>query len=233
MAVAFNNADAAVRQAGGSFSASLSVTAGNPNLCAFACVAWDNVAGLTLSAITYDGVDISGNACGVVDNNNKLYAQVFYIINPPTGGKTLAVTVSGANEIYVALPSFYGVHQTTPYRNATNGGGSASAGNPAAGTNYKLTVTSATGDMTLTCLNGGLNNTVTSSQTRSAFSTAGTNSYATDYGTGAATVDHTWSCLGGSLANSAIAIVGFSIQPPSSGTAKTPAFQLQNSGSHF
>lgn len=222
MAVAFNNASGVARQGGTNpVSAPMSVTAGGSNLCAFACLAWDNTAGLSISSVTYGGVTMT--SCGAVDNNGTIFSQVFYLVNPPTGSNSLVVTLSGTPaDLYFDLVSFTGVDQTTPVRPATytTGAGTAQAGT----TSYSLVISSDANDLTLSCLNGGLNNVITTNQTRGGFSTAGTDSYAHDRATTAASsVTHTWS---GSGSSKPIAIVGFSIQALSSGNTYNVSLTL-------
>lgn len=221
MAVSLLNNNAALFAASGSLSGSQTVNAGGTNVVAFVCVGWDNISGLSVSAITYGGNTMT--ACGSAAQQNgtpsvgtdTLYAQWFYLINPPTSSNTLAITVSGGtvNEIYATLVAYQGVHQTTPVRASsyqTNVGS-------AVGT-LAITIPSNSNDVTVSTITEGRNAGQTTNQTQNTADTNGTMSRTDDHcTTPASSVTHTWT----TNVNDGMALAGFSIQAASSGTTYT------------
>lgn len=217
MAVAFLNKGVPVRGATSPTGDAFSVTASGSNRCAFACIAYDIAAGMSVTGVTYGGQAMT--ACGPASHNSTShdYAEVWYLVNPPTGSNTLAITVSGTiTDIYRNLVSFTGVNQTTPVRpgtyfNHTNAqvfDGSSL---------YSLAVSSNANDLTLTCLNGGGLSLSGTNQTLDGLSNAGVESFGSDHATtAAASVTHTWTA---GAPSSNMAILGFSINgDPSSVT---------------
>lgn len=221
MAVAFNNAGTAVQGITSPTSDSFSVTAGGSNLCAFACLAYDARSGQSISGVTYGGVAMTSCGAASHDTTSHDYSEVWYLVNPPTGSNTLAVTVAGGlDDIYRNLVSYTGVDQTTPVRAGTYFNKTGSIVTDGSG-NLSQTVTSAVGDLTLTCVNGGASNniTVAAGQTRRGNSAAGNRSFAHDDKTGAASVTHTWS---GGGAGVHCSMMGFSIMAAGAAAATTP-----------
>lgn len=196
-------------------SRNFTINAGGTNTMLFVTLAYDQAGSMAVTAITFASQAMT--SCGsAATNTGTIYAQVFYLANPPSGAGTLSVTVSGTiTDIYTGTVVFQGVNQTTPVRPGTYQNLGASTDGSG---NYSLVVSSNTSDLTLTCLNGGLGNVITSNQTRDCISSLGGDSYAADHATtAAASVTHTWN--GG--ASGLIAIVGFSIQGPSTSGAMT------------
>lgn len=202
-----------------------SVTNSGTNRCAFACIAYDKAAGMSVTGVTYGGLAMI--PCGPASVNPSPafdYAQVWYLVNPPTGSNTLAITVAGTvQDIYRNLVVFQNVHQTTPVRpgtyfNHTNAQVFDGA------SHYSLVVSSNTNDLTLTCLNGGGLSITGSNQTSDGLSNAGGESFGSDHATiSGASVTHTWTA-GAPSGN--LAIVGFSITSASANLTTTNTKQV-------
>lgn len=211
--VTFNNTNTIGHCVSSPCTVSLSVTAGGTNTMAFAIVGWDKTDAVTMSC-TYGGNAMT--SAGAQDENTVsslfAYSQVFYLAAPPTGANNLVCTASGTvADIYENIVSFTNVNQTTPVRP----GSYQNPSNPAfdGSGNYSIVITSNTSDLTLTAMNSGFSAGPTSNQTRDGTNTAGNYGYCHDHATTAASsVTHTWA----GSANENIAIVGFSIQAPSS-----------------
>lgn len=213
MAVAFNNTNTMAHVSAASFSGSMNVTAGGSNIVAFAAIGFDFLASESITGVTYGGSSMT--SCGAASTNatSNSHTQGFYLINPPTGSNTLAVT-GNANvaELYVNLISFTGVDQTTPVRPGTY---ATSSGNS---TSPSLVISSNANDLTLSIVNAGPVSLSSTNQTSDGISTAGNNAAGSDHATtAAASVTHTWTQVSGQWA-----IAGFSIQAVSIGgfTAK-------------
>src|ERR1035441_761242 len=119
--VTFNNANTPTFQAGASYSHAFAVTAGGENLVAFATLNWDYAGTLSVSSITYGGSAMT--ACGAAEQVNTgsrmLYVQAYYLVGPPTGSNTLAVSIPSAHEVVANLVSVAGANQSTPVRAGT------------------------------------------------------------------------------------------------------------------
>lgn len=87
-------------------------------------------AGAALSA-TYNGVSMTSVGVRHSNDSDAGFGQMFYLVNPPTGSNTVAVSVSGwlANnaDIIAGSVSFTGVDQSTPVQNYTNNAGDGSS----------------------------------------------------------------------------------------------------------
>jgi len=216
MAVSFNNTNTAQNYAGSSFTdtTNFSVTAGGSNLCAFAVLEFDDFAGGSLqsvTSITYGGRTMTP-CSSVLYSSAGLNIQAFYLVNPPTGLNTLVVTCSAAvAEIYANIVSFSNVNQTTPMRPSTYQTQIGTAENPSSVT---MTISSATTDLTLSiCCSPAPQ---TTNQTVDSSNVVGTyNLYSDHCTTPASSITDTWTLSGGT----GYAFLGFSIQPPSLGTA--------------
>lgn len=216
MAVALLNHGTMGQSATGSVSAAFSVTNSGANRCAFAVVAWDKAASLSVTSITYGGQTMT--SCGIAGlsttgGSHFCYCQIFYLVNPPTGSNTLAITVAGGTvtDVYYNLVAFTGVNQATPVRAGTYQSSTAAAGVVADG----LTITSNVNDLTITVVNGEGLGVVTSNQTSDTTNTVGSYGSGSDHATTAATsVTHTYTGLTAADGS----IVGFSIDGDPSGT---------------
>jgi len=94
---------------------------------------------LTLS-VTYNGIAMTSLAKEHSNNGTRGYSQLFYLVNPPSGSHTVAVTIAGGNaDLEGGSVSFTGVDPTVPLRNATLAAGS--------NTTATVSVPSAAGDM--------------------------------------------------------------------------------------
>lgn len=204
MPVAFNNAGTPTRTGASSTSSAFSVTAAGSNRCAFALIGFNNVTGLSVTSVTYGGIAMTAAGTPAHNVTSHAYTAIYYLVNPPTGSNTLAVTCSGSTvEIYVNLVSFTGVDQTTPVRAASYTTATGSSAAPA------VTVPSNASDKTISCcLPGGVNVTATN-QTSDGLNVTGTMSFGSDHETGtAASVTHTWT----TDASGQWAVSGLSIQ---------------------
>jgi hypothetical protein len=207
--VAFLNTNTAVRSVTSPLSTSFSVTAGGSNTVAFLCLAYDGDTNSVSSAVTYGGQTMT--SAGTVSHNTAFthpFAEVYYLVNPPTGPNTLSASVSGTiQEIYANLVTFTGVNQAAPIRSGTYAKTDSIAFN--ASSQLPLTVTSNVVDLTMTCIEGGAQAINTSSQTSDGLVNLGTDSMGSDHSTtAAASVTHTWT-VGGTTGSGTM--VGFSI----------------------
>jgi len=102
---------------------------------------------LTTHTCTYDGVAMT--SLGLKHSNNQVngFVELFGLVNPPTGTKTVVSFVQGSAGGIVSSEagsiSFTGVDQTTPFGTAVTAAGDNSSGS----TPPQATVVSATGDM--------------------------------------------------------------------------------------
>jgi hypothetical protein len=187
-------------------SVSKTVTAsGHPNLAAFACVGYDTN-GTTVTAITYGGQAMTSAGAAAFYSGWHQYAQMFYLVNPPTGSNTLAITVSAGGGINANLVSFYGVNQTTPVRSGTYNTYTGSGANPS----FTITSNTSPGDLTMSCITYGGAAGVTTNQTSDGVENSGEGSHneASDHATTpASSVTHTWTMVA-----EGAAMAGFSIQ---------------------
>jgi hypothetical protein len=116
--VAFNTSGTGVYQSGTSFSQAYTIPSGS-NQVTLAVVGWGHATGETISAITLGGSAMTscGAAISTSDGGWVTYTQCFYLINPATGSKTLAITAtSGTTGIMANVRTFTSVNQTTPIR---------------------------------------------------------------------------------------------------------------------
>jgi hypothetical protein len=225
MAVALLNAGTPVQGTTSPTSDAFTVTASGTNRCAFAAIAYDIAAGMSVTGVTYGGQAMT--SCGAASSNptSHDYAAVWYLVNPPTGSNSLAITVAGTiTDIYRNLVAFTGVNQTTPVRAGTYFNHTTAQVYDGSA-HYSLVVTSNTNDLTLTVLNGGGGGITATTQTSDGISTAGLESFGSDHATTAASsVTHQWT---GSAAGN-LAIVGFSINGDPAGAIQVPR-DLQHS----
>ena len=127
--VTLNNRNTVVAAFGkSSLSTPMSVTAGGSNTVAFATVWVDEGSGTSGTTFnvtaTYGGQAMTSAGPASYDYNYApISAQVFYLVNPPTGTNTLAVNATASSgtiqEVVANLVSYNGVNQTTPVRPGT------------------------------------------------------------------------------------------------------------------
>src|ERR1019366_1354200 len=127
--VTFNNTNTAVAVLGSSsFSKPMTINAGGSNTVAFATVWVDEgsgVAGATFNVTaTYGGQAMTSAGPAAYDYNYApISSQVFYLVNPPTGTNTLAISATASSgtiqEVVANMVSYNGVNQTTPVRPGT------------------------------------------------------------------------------------------------------------------
>lgn len=205
--VAFVNVNTSINQAGGSFSQSMTVNSGL-NLVAFARVVWDDTPGLSVSAITYGGQAMTAAGAAVYNSDSNIYAQAFMLANPPIGSNTLAITVTGANEIFADLIVFSGVNQATPVAP-----GSYTTSTGFSSTTMSVTIPSAVGNQTFSVgsIGNEFYNTAMTNQTLDSNNETGSFEQQTDHETdpaGASSVTHTWTWSGDS---GSFALLGLSV----------------------
>lgn len=206
-AVAFNNVSTTDRQAGGSYSGSHTINSGS-NLVAIAAITWDGVTGQDVTAITYGGNTMtSAGTASTAGTAGGAGLHLYYLVAPPTGANTLAVTVSGTpTEIYATMISFTGVDQATPIR---SGSYFAAVSSQAAGTTFTHAINSNANDLTMTVMSDdtGISGT---NQTQKWNNTTGVMEQYDDIATtAAASVSHTWTFLS---SNAQFVFVGLSVQ---------------------
>lgn len=207
MSVTFVNGNTPVRQVGGSFSSTFNISATSANHVALAHLAYDQTAGLTVSAITLGGVAMT--SCGAAKQSaadgggNFTFVESFYLLNPTSGAAvTLAVTVTGANEIYANVVVAVGSFPPTITNYTSAGGGAAS-------TSLGVTVTSSASELTMSAASvaGGAVLTGTT-QTSDGIEASGSYTMGSDHcTTPGASITHTWTA--DSLGE--FAVIGFSI----------------------
>jgi hypothetical protein len=220
--VVFNNANTMSHASGTSLTATVTVAAGHSNLAAFACVARDGANGSTVTSITLGGQSMTsaGTAAGPRGGAAE-YAQLFYLVNPPTGSNTLAITTSAGLDIQADLVSFYGVSQTTPVRPGTY---RTTGGDAANGATLAIASSTSPGDLTMSCLcaysmaNNGTN------QTQDGYNGIGNATSASDHATVAgSTVTHSWSNNYGDWVMAGLSIMAQPVPPVLSFDSGCPA----------
>lgn len=213
--VSLNNANTIQTVAANTFSGSMSVTAGCTNCVAFVIADFTPNAG-AINTITYGGNTMtSAGTRQVTGTGTAAWASVWYLINPPTGSNTLAITGNGSvTQIITNLISFSGVDQTTPVRVGTYQGTNANSS-----ATISQTITSAVTDLTFSTTVAGSSapSLNTSNQTSDGISNSGAEAAGSDHATtAAASVTHTWTY---SASSASPAMIGFSIAaavaPPS------------------
>lgn len=199
VALVNSNTAAVDPSAGGSVT--FTATAGT-NLACFAFFEWDGAgASDNISGVSWATVPMT--AVGVTATNSTLtgFSKAFYIANPTTGSNSLAFTMTGASEFYVAMDCYSGVDQTTPVRSGTyQSTTNASSANPT------LIITSNVNDLTTTSISDGTGLSGTN-QTQNYVNAGGSlEIYGDRATTAAASVPHTWT-----MASGAYDMLGFSI----------------------
>jgi hypothetical protein len=217
MAVTFNNNNTDVQATNASsFSASMSVTAGQSNLAAVARIIISGATGASgiSGQVTYNSVNMT--AAGAFQGDARSGGAVLYALGgSATGSNTLAFSITNgpASTIYADLTSYFNVNQSTPVRPSSF----TSAFLTTSASTIAATVNSATGDMTTTCASDSSGATTVSStnQTQRNIDNGGHTSFGSDDAAGAATVTHTWTLAANSTGR---LIAGFSIQQVSAAT---------------
>ena len=203
-AVAFNNTNTMTQTTGTSASSSFSVTNAGSNRAAFVCVLFDVSPSAAITSVTYGGNTMTSAGSPAFNNSSDDFAQIFYLVNPPTGSNTLTVTGNAnVSELYVNLISYTGVDQTTPVRPSTYNTATGNSGSSS------LTVTSNSSDLTMSCNTGAGQGAGTTNQTSDGTNNNGNHGGGSDHATTpASSVTHTWT-FGGSTPWT---IAGLSIQ---------------------
>src|SRR6266436_718529 len=124
-----------------SFSDSTNLTVGTgSNRALLALLAWSSTAAPTGISITWDGVALSAVSSANSVHGTAGNTQIYGLVNPNSGTKTLAGSWTGSRDFYVAAIAYTGVEQSSAANAFTSGsfanGGSTSASitiNPAFG----------------------------------------------------------------------------------------------------
>lgn len=177
----------------------------------------------TVTGINWDD---AGSPAAMTQNGTRLFqlarADIWYLIAPVPGSKTIKVTYSGSGECAAGSSSWFGVDQLTPFNAASpqNGGDRVVNFQP------NVTVTSAVGEQVIDCVTDAYNAAGTedapaqgSGQTKNYGLSIGSNasSYASSDEPGAASVVMDWTGYQ-STSNGDWAIVAVSFRPaPPSG----------------
>lgn len=108
MAVAFDAAS-------GAAATSVNHTASGTNRLAMVKVGWFD-AGVTVSGVTYGGNAMTAGPTETHPDQSNVKSAVFYLINPPTGSQSVAVTYSGGtpSSLEIDVTTFTGAHQSSP-----------------------------------------------------------------------------------------------------------------------
>ena len=226
-AVTFNNTNTAVAAFGkSSLSAPMSVTAGGSNTVAFATVWVDQGSGAPGTTFnvtaTYGGQAMTSAGATSYDYNYApISAQVFYLVNPPTGTNTLVVNATASSgtiqEVVANLSSFNGVNQTTPVRPGTYQ--TLHSANGVTVGSFTATISSNPSDLTLSAVEATYNFTSPASNQTVDGTNAAYYKVGSDHATTAASsISDTWSFTN---PYAFYAYVGFSIQAASGGGTPT------------
>ena len=226
--VTFNNTNTAVAAFGkSSLSAPMSVTAGGSNTVAFATVWVDQGSGASGTTFnvtaTYGGQAMTSAGATSYDYNYApISAQVFYLVNPPTGTNTLVVNATASSgtiqEVVANLSSFNGVNQTTPVRPGTYQ--TLHSANGVTVGSFTATISSNPSDLTLSAVEATYNFTSPASNQTVDGTNAAYYKVGSDHATTAASsISDTWSFTN---PYAFYAYVGFSIQAASGGGTPTP-----------
>jgi hypothetical protein len=95
----------------------------------------------TVSSITYDGVSLIQAATERYSNDPQVRSYLFYLVNPPSGTKTISVSFSGSTAAVGGSISYANINQTNPLQlTSTNSGSgtSQSVSSTASGSYNKL-----------------------------------------------------------------------------------------------
>lgn len=223
MAIAFNNTNTPKEGVSNVFSNAFSVTAGGTDTVAFALLfarAPGNVPALS-GNVTYGGQTMTGTGSAYSTGVGSFLFDIYALANPPTGSNTLAFNGDGVTTVLEAnLISLTGVHQATPFRSATAGGRQAATG----GATETITVTSASGDFTLTLLSNSGSNITSTDKTSDGINNALTRTYASDHAASVgSSVSHVWTIASGSFC----AQFGVSVQPAAGGFFGRPYYEVR------
>lgn len=220
MSVAFVNAGSANRSATSPLSFNFAASAGS-NRCVFVVVGYDNSSGMSVTSVTFNGVNLASAGAAAHNTTGHEYAEIWYLLEAsiPSGSQSIVITVSGTlGDIYGNAICFSGVDQTNPVR-----GGTYITPN-----SNSQTVTSDANDLTICALNGGSAGVGTpqSGQTTSdGVSNAGNYGFGSDHATtGGASITHTWSGTNNP------AMVAFSIKAFGAATVTYPQLERYTRG---
>ena len=151
------------------------------------------VGGVSFGTSGVSGVTWNGVAMTLVDQlKPDMAASLWYIVAPPTGSSTVAITFDGLWQGYGIVSSFQDVNQTTPIGTAAKTSGT--------GETASLTVSSASGETVVDAL-GCYPNVPTVGAGQTVIGSVGSNSGgdrwgAHSYEAGAASVSMGWSGAG-------------------------------------
>jgi len=168
----------------------------------------DDVAGLTVNSVTYNGLALT--RAGIRLSAQEACSELWYLLNPPSGTFNVVVnasSVQAADAMHVGVTTFTGVNQSTPFGTVVT--------NTGTGTLTTVTVASAVGELVYAtmALDDARNSTVGAGQTELFTGIAGVASSdgirsAASTKPGAASVTSTWT-----VATDAWATISVSIKP--------------------
>jgi hypothetical protein len=172
----------------------------HPNLALVVQIVFSNDPGVT--TVTWDQGG-SNQACTLIKSQFQTRgAQLWGLVNPVQGQKLLRVVTTNSVTCIIGTTSYYNVDQTggvTTFHDAVSNTGTS--------TTVSLTITSATGELTVDCF-GSPTGTGSPTQSLLGFlSGGGPEDGGASEGTGASSVTHQWT-----IASSAWSVVGCSIK---------------------
>jgi hypothetical protein len=194
---------------GTNYTNAFTVNAGGTNTAAFACIVYDKLAGEFIVSVTYGGQRMySAGPAAIYGSPQFVYAEVYYLTNPPTGSNNLSVDVGGTgganNEVYENVVAFTGVNQTIPIRGGTYQN-TINQSLP-----FTMTITSNVVDLTMSCFSDTTAPISSTNQTSDGINNGGNYSQDSDHATTASSsISDTWTQNGPS--GDLIAMVGLSI----------------------
>lgn len=176
-----------------STSTSWNHTASGSDRAVFVCLAWGSTAVCTAS-VTYDGVSMTsvGKATNATFNSGAQgNAEIFVLVNPPTGSKSVVATFSsGSNAGKACSISYTGVNQSTPTSGVVTSTGSLVV--------YTATVTGGTSlDRIIDCISVDAGGTNVGNQTQRMNTALYGYVGSVQDAAGAASVDMTWGWASG------------------------------------
>lgn len=213
-AVAFNNHNAAARQASPTSPKTVStysVTAGT-NLGLVVRISFlytDSGTAPSATGVTWNGVAMT-SVGSFTRTASGHYSELFILANPATGTNDLVISWtpgSTVSSLWYDATSYTGVHQSTPARAGTFNSDGSNIGNPAT---IAFPVTTVSGDMTTTLTNPRSNGVSSTDKTARSTLVDVLYFYSDDAVSSSSSTTHTWTYT--SLSAGVGQITGFSIR---------------------
>ena len=181
----------------------------------------------TITGMTLDGTAMTPifTVTGTGTGNARRAVAGYYMIAPPVGVKTLALTNSGADPLTLRCFSIVDAHQTTPFRDQGSGA-LAQTGTGSTSTGTTLTLVTQADDLCLDVLCLGVSSaTAGAGQSLLAGNASPVNRSSSVVATGTST-GMSWTYASATYAHAALAIVGSAATQPSPATAFSTIGQL-------